>query len=94
MKQACYLMGTRASLGKSGFLWLDYRAEQKKVDMRTRFCKRFRDRICDADKLVKVAESCGMRVFWKDGVPIRVLAPDTEAARAFQREIESWGWHE
>lgn len=79
---------------KRDWLCCDYAVEQKKVDMRTRFCKRFKESICDLEKIVATAEDCGMRLFWNDGVPVRVLAPDAKTARAFLNEIKRMGWQE
>ena len=84
MRDAFYLIPTW-STSKNGkpITPLDYRAETRKVDKRTRFYKNFSKWETSAFVAVSAAERMGLRVFREDGKLTRILAPDAKTARAY-----------
>jgi hypothetical protein len=62
---------------------LDYRAEIRDVDKRTRFLKNYGKWETSAFVAVSAAERLGLRVFREDGRVTRILAPDAKTARAY-----------
>ena len=62
---------------------LDYRAELRDIDRRTRFFKNYGKWETSAYIAVSAAERLGLRVFRNDGIVTRILAPDAKTARAF-----------
>lgn len=81
MREAFYLIPTQ--LICNGKVPMDYRAEERKVDKRTRFTKNFGKWETSAFIAVSVAERMGLRVFRENGKLARILAPDAKTARAY-----------
>ena len=66
-----------------GKLPIDYHAERKPIDKRTRFYRNQNKWEVSAYIAVNAAERFGLRVFREDGAVSRILAPDAKSARAF-----------
>ena len=79
----------------TGNLPLDYRMEEREVDKRTRFYKNFAKWEVSIYVAVTAAERFGMRVFWENGKPTRILAPDGKTAKAYFDYMKNYfGTHE
>lgn len=62
---------------------LDYRAELRAIDKRTRFYRNFNQWETSAWIFCNAAERFGLRVIREGGELVRALAPDAKSAREF-----------
>lgn len=67
----------------NGRVPIDYRAERRYIDRRTRFYRNYIKWEVSAYISVSAAERYGLRVFRENGAVTRILAPDAKSAREF-----------